>query len=115
MLKVQRVYHYVINSWIDEDGVKWNETDISTDEELAKKVDKNYRLATIDEVNEFVSLGDTPIKLIEVEEGIYYWVEMIEFLTVLGDLEVLQGYIWVKNNSDWEIKDLSNMIARTIE
>lgn len=115
MLKVQRVYHYVIKSWVDENNEKWCESDITTDESIAKSIDKDYKLASIDQINELIGLGYEPIKVIEVVEGVFGWVEMISYITVLGDEEVFQGYIYFQPNSEQEIRDLSDMISRSMK
>lgn len=97
----------VINAYYchDEDGVL-----VTFDEDEARK-DKNYRLATIDEVKEFIGLGLTPYKVIQVKEGIFGWVEF-EYKDELGDQEFYCGYVRIGDNVENKLKDLHRFLLR---
>lgn len=100
MLKAQKVYLY------EDKESRW----ITTDEDVARQ-DKKYRLASLDEVEEFISYGCDIIPVIEVEEGIYGWFVM-EYQTTLGSEETFMGYVYLQQNSEAEIRDLARMIDK---
>lgn len=114
MIKVQKVYYCEYGHCIDEDGEEYYKCDITTDESVAKELDEHYRLASIGEFEEWLSLGGDVIPVVELQEGVFGWVEMIKYITSLGDEEIFQGYVWIHPNMEDEIRSLAGMIERTI-
>lgn len=100
MLKAQKVYLYE-----DKEG-RW----ITTDEGVARQ-DKKYKLACLDEVEEFISYGCDIIPVVETSDGVYGFYE-IEFQTTFGSEEVYMGYVYLQQNSEAEIRDLARMIDK---
>ena len=113
MFKAQKVYYCEYGHYIEKDGKKYCECEITTDEEEAMELDKGYRLASITEVNEFIGLGYEPIKIVETSDGVFGWVEL-EYETTLGDIECFMGYIFLQMNSDWEIMNFADCLERCI-
>lgn len=109
MIKPQKIFYYEYDHYVDENGKEYCRVELTTDEQEAKEIDENYRLATIEEVNEFIGLGFEPIPVIEVQEGIYGWYEQ-EYINSFGNEEMFVGYVWLQPNSEWEIKDLVDMM-----
>lgn len=86
---------------------------VTFDENEAKLLDKNYRLASINEVEEFIGLGLEPAKVIEVNEGIYGWMEL-EYEDSLGDIEYFCGYVRIGESVENKLKDLHRLIERMV-
>ena len=102
MIKVQKVYYY-------ECKVS-GYSSITTDVDKAR-TGEGFRLASIAEIKDFVSLGFEPIKVVECSDGVYGWYEL-EYINGLGDEECFSDYIFLENNTDWNIKNMRNLINR---
>ncbi|MGJ0846642.1 hypothetical protein ACR77J_08135 [Tissierella praeacuta] len=113
MLKVQKVYYCEYNHQVDEDGREYCETHITTNLNEARKLDKRCRLAKINEVIELTSLGYDILEVIEVEEGIFGYMEK-KYIDSFGDTEYFSEYVWMKPNSNEEIRDIKRIIDKTI-
>lgn len=115
--RAKKVYYCEYNRHTNEEGQEVCYVHITTDEIEAKKIDLNYRLATIDEVEEGLGLGELENNngefppTIETADGVYGWFEH-EYTTTLGDEEYFCKYIWLQPNSEMEIRDLADMINR---
>lgn len=114
MLRVQKVYCCEYDHYINDRGQNCCKVEITSDENIARELDKDYRLASINDVEELLGLGFEPIKVAEVQEGIYGYYE-VEFETLLGDIEYFGQYIYLQPNSEQEIKDIANMIRRSMK
>lgn len=112
-ITAQKVYYCEYDYRI-EDGQRFCSSEITTDKNRAKELDKHYRLASIDEVNMWIDdleCEDGFIKIIETSDGIFGWYEQ-EYISGLGDEEFYCGYIFLQPNSEWEIEDLRRCIEK---
>lgn len=113
MLKVQRAYYCEHGHWTDEYGRICCDWDIIVDENEARELDEYYRLATIGEVNEWISLVDDVIPIVEVVEGVYRYVE-IHYISSFNEEECHVGYVWMQPSSEWEMRNFRDCIDRSI-
>lgn len=114
MIKVQKVYYCEYDHWVDENGEKCCRAHITTSEDEAKKLDRNYKLAKIDQVLEFISLGFDVIPVIEVAEGVYGWYEQ-SYISEFDTEEVYVGYVWMQYGGDWEINNWVETFERQMK
>lgn len=109
-ITAKKVYFYKFNI-IENESCN---VAITTDINHAERMDKSYKLASIDEVNsciEDLCINGEYVKVIEVEEGIYGYMEQ-EFITNLGDEELFCNYVWMHPSSQFEIDDLVRCFGR---
>ena len=102
MLKVQKAYYCEYGYWTDEYGRICCDWGITVDENEARELDANYRLANISEVNEWISLVDDVIPIVEVQNGVYGYVK-IEYINSFDEEECHVGYDSATDSS-WEMK-----------
>lgn len=108
--EVKKVYIYEYDYNTDEDGQSCCKVGITTDEKTQNM--NEFRLISIDELEEFIGLGFDVIDVVETLDGIYGFYK-IEYIDGFGDKEHYGSYVKIGESTDWKIRDFKSCLDRS--